>query len=205
MVAKTKTNKKINVVSDEVRSEPLKDEYEIELVRRMIREHTKEPLRNLIIFNLGINNGIRTNDILKLKISDVWNKEYTTIRESKTGKQREIRLNVANLQEDIKEYVGNMKWDNNTYLFRSYKDPNKPIQTVAVYRMFKRINEVSGNQLPHLTAHSMRRTFGYWYYKQTKDIVTLMKLFNHSKQAITLRYIGIEREEIRNSLRDFEL
>ncbi|OUQ29890.1 hypothetical protein B5E73_09220 [Ligilactobacillus salivarius] len=205
MVAKTKTNKKINVVSDEIRSEPLKDEYEIELVRRMIRDHTKEPLRNLIIFNLGINNGIRTNDILKLKISDVWGKEYTTIRESKTGKQREIRLNVANLQEDIKAYVGNRKWNDSTYLFTSYKDPAKPIQTVAVYRMFKRINKVSGGQLPHLTAHSMRRTFGYQYYKKTHDIVTLMKLFNHSKQAITLRYIGIEREEIRNSLRDFEL
>ena len=205
MVAKTKTNKKINVVNDEIRSEPLKDEFEIKLVRRMIKKHTKEPLRNLIIFNLGINNGIRTNDILKLKISDVWNKEYTTIRESKTGKQREIRLNVANLQQDIKAYVGNMKWNDDTYLFRSYKDPNKPIQTVAIYRMFKRINKVSGGQLPHLTAHSMRRTFGYQYYKKTHDIVTLMKLFNHSKQAITLRYIGIEREEIRNSLRDFEL
>lgn len=205
MVAKTKTNKKINVVSDKIRSEPLKDEFEIDLVRRMIKKHTKEPLRNLIIFNLGINNGIRTNDILKLKVKDVWNKDYTTIRESKTGKQREIRLNVANLQNDIKEYVGNRKWNDDTYLFTSYKNPSEPIKTVAVYRMFKRINEVSGNQLPHLTAHSMRRTFGYWYYKQTKDIVTLMKLFNHSKQAITLRYIGIEREEIRNSLRDFEL
>lgn len=205
MVAKTKTNKKINVVSDEVRSEPLKDEYEIKLVRRMIKKHTKEPLRNLIIFNLGINNGIRTNDILNLKVKDVWNKEYTTIRESKTGKQREIRLNVANLQQDIKTYVGNRKWNDDTYLFTSYKNPSEPIKTVAVYRMFKRINEVSGNQLPHLTAHSMRRTFGYCYYRQTKDIVTLMKLFNHSKQAITLRYIGIEREEIRNSLRDFEL
>ena len=196
---------KRKIVNDEVRSEPLKDEFEIDLVRRMIKKHTKEPLRNLIIFNLGINNGIRTNDILKLKIKDVWGKEYTTIRESKTGKQREIRLNVANLQNDIKKYVGNMKWDDNTYLFRSYKNPSEPIKTIAVYRMFKRINEQSGGQLPHLTAHSMRRTFGYQYYKKTHDIVTLMKLFNHSKQAITLRYIGIEREEIRNSLRDFEL
>lgn len=196
---------KRKIVNDEVRSEPLKDEFEIDLVRRMIKLHTKEPLRNLIIFNLGINNGIRTNDILKLKVSDVWEKEYTTIRESKTGKQREIRLNVANLQQDIKEYVGSMKWDDNTYLFRSYKNPSEPIQTIAVYRMFKRLNKVSGGQLPHLTAHSMRRTFGYQYYKKTHDIVTLMKLFNHSKQAITLRYIGIEREEIRNSLRDFEL
>lgn len=205
MVAKSKTNKKITVVSDEVRSEPLKTKYEIDLVRMLIEKHTKEPLRNRIIFNLGINNGIRTNDILKLKIKDVWGKEYTTIRESKTGKQREIRLNVANLQNDIKEYVGSMKWDDNTYLFRSYKNPSEPIQTIAVYRMFKRLNKVSSGQLPHLTAHSMRRTFGYQYYKKTHDIVTLMKLFNHSKQAITLRYIGIEREEIRNSLRDFEL
>lgn len=198
-----KVQKKIK--NAEIKSEPLKEQWQIELVRNLIETRTKEPLRNKIIFNLGINNGLRTGDILNLKIKDVINKDYAQVVEGKTGKRREIRLNVANIKQDIKEYVGKRKWSDDTYLFTSYKDHTKPIETIAVYRMFKRLNKVSGGALPYLTAHSMRRTFGYFYYKQTKDIVTLMKIFNHSNQSITLRYIGIEREEIRESLRDFVL
>ena len=37
----------------------------------------------------------------------------------------------------------------------------------------------------------MRKTFGYHYYKKTKDIALLQNIFNHSSSAITLRYIGI--------------
>lgn len=48
--------------------------------------------------------------------------------------------------------------------------------------------------------HTMRKTFGYWYYKQSKDIATLQSILNHSHPEITLRYIGITDEEIENSL-----
>ena len=44
--------------------------------------------------------------------------------------------------------------------------------------------------------HSLRKTFGYHYYKNTKDIATLMQVFNHGSQNITLRYIGIEQEDL---------
>lgn len=193
------------IESAEVRSEPLKNQYQIDQVRGMLEKYTREPLRNKIIFNIGINNGIRTGDIVKLKIKDVYNKDYARIRESKTGKTRDIRLNVAGVKEDIIKYVGSKKWTDDDYLFVSHKDPRKPISTTAVYRIFKRLDEVSGGQYPHLTAHSMRRTFGYMYYRKTRDIATLMKLFNHSSQAITLRYIGMDREELRNNLKNFEL
>ena len=41
----------------------------------------------------------------------------------------------------------------------------------------------------------MRKTFGYHYYKMTKDIATLMGLFNHSAAATTLIYIGLASDE----------
>lgn len=193
------------IESAEVRSEPLKTKYQIKQVRDLIENYTREPLRNLIIFNIGINNGIRTGDIVKLKIKDVYNKDYARIRESKTGKTRDIRLNVAGVKEDIIKYVGSKKWGDDDYLFVSHKDPKSPISTTAVYRIFKRLNAVSGGQLPHFTAHSMRRTFGYMYYKNTHDIATLMQIFNHSSQAITMRYIGMDREELKKNLKDFVL
>ena len=193
------------IESAEVRSEPLKTKYQIKQVRDLIKDYTREPLRNLIIFNIGINNGIRTGDIVKLKIKDVYNKDYARIRESKTGKTRDIRLNVAGVKEDIIKYVGAKKWNDDDYLFVSHKDPKSPISTTAVYRIFKRLNAVSGGQLPHFTAHSMRRTFGYFYYKNTHDIATLMQIFNHSSQSITMRYIGMDREELKKNLKDFVL
>lgn len=183
-------------------SQPLKTKQEIELVRELIKAKTKDPKRNLTIFNIGINNGIRTNDILNLKVADVLGKDATTIIESKTGKQRKLRLNVANIKDDLKDLCKNKNADD--YVFTSYKDPKKPIQTITVYRLFKRL--ASEHPTLHgLTAHSMRRTFGYQYYQRTKDVVTLMKLFNHSSQAVTLRYIGIEQEQMDESLKGFEL
>lgn len=183
-------------------SKPLKTKSEIELVRQLIKTKTKDPLRNLLIFNIGINNGIRTNDILNLKVSDVLGKDATTIIESKTGKQRKLRLNVANIKDDLKELCKHKNPDD--YVFTSYKDPKAPIQTVTVYRLFKRLASEHPS-LHGLTAHSMRRTFGYQYYQRTKDVVTLMKLFNHASQAVTLRYIGIEQEQLDESLKGFEL
>lgn len=183
-------------------SKPLKTKQEIELVRELIKTKTKDPLRNLTIFNIGINNGIRTNDILNLKVADVLGKDATTIIESKTGKQRKLRLNVANIKDDLAELCKHKQPDD--YVFTSYKNPKAPIQTITIYRLFKRL--ASEHPTLHgLTAHSMRRTFGYQYYQRTKDVVTLMKLFNHSSQAVTLRYIGIEQEQLDESLKGFEL
>lgn len=183
-------------------SKPLKTKAEIELVRELIKTKTKDPLRNLLIFNIGINNGIRTNDILNLKVSDVLDKDEAEIRESKTGKSRKLRLDVANIKDDLAELCKNKNATD--YVFTSYKDPKQPIQTVTVYRLFKRLSSEHPS-LHGLTAHSMRRTFGYQYYRQTKNVVALMKLFNHSSQAVTLRYIGIEQEELDESLKGFEL
>ena len=39
--------------------------------------------------------------------------------------------------------------------------------------------------------HTMRQMFGYTYYQATKDVATLMEIFNHSSQKTTLSYIGI--------------
>lgn len=56
-----------------------------------------------------------------------------------------------------------------------------------------------------LETHTLRKTFGYHYYKKPHDIVTLMLIFNHSSQAITKRYIGITEDKIGASLADFKL
>lgn len=188
-------------------SEPLKTKKQIKLVRSLIQTSTDYPLRNRLLFDIGINNGIRTIDILALSVSDVVDskgnpKSETTIVESKTGKTRTVRFN-KDIQAEIKNYLDKRQFKSE-WLFPSTKQRNKHLTTQAVYRMFKRISG-SEPSLKGLTAHSMRRTFGYHFYQKTHDIVTLMKIFNHSSQAITLRYIGVEKEDIDKELAGFKL
>ena len=188
-------------------SEPLRSMKQINLVRSLIETSTDYPLRNRLLFDIGINNGIRTIDILSLTVDDVVDqngnpKSETTIIESKTGKKRTVRFNT-DIQAEVKNYLDKRVFKSD-WLFPSTKQRDKRLSTQAIYRMFKRISE-NQPSLKGLTAHSMRRTFGYHFYKRTHDIVPLMKLFNHSSQAITLRYIGIEREDMDKELAGFKL
>ncbi|MGD1370745.1 tyrosine-type recombinase/integrase, partial [Enterococcus faecium] len=57
--------------------------------------------------------------------------------------------------------------------------------------------------LDYIGTHTLRKTFGYTYYQKTKDLASLMKILNHSSQSITLKYIGIEEEELQSSLDNF--
>ena len=51
--------------------------------------------------------------------------------------------------------------------------------------------------------HTLRKTFGYWHYKQNRDLELLRQWFNHASQSVTLRYIGMDEDEKRKSVQGF--
>lgn len=59
--------------------------------------------------------------------------------------------------------------------------------------------------LKNCNCHTPRKTFGYWHYKTFKDVALLMQIFGHSAPSITLRYIGINDDIIKDNLRSFSL
>lgn len=85
--------------------------------------------RDVFLFNLGINCGLRVSDMLELKKKDI--KDYTIkLREQKTRKQKQIPL--YHLKEDIDHYIQFL--DDEDYLFKSNKldsgGNDKPISRV---------------------------------------------------------------------------
>lgn len=77
------------------------------------------------------------------------------------------------------------------------------IPPTQAYRVLQKAAEVLGRG--DIGTHTMRKTFGYFYYRKTKDLVFLQEIFNHSAPIITKRYIGLIQEEIDESLEDFYL
>ncbi|AMQ71171.1 integrase [Bacillus amyloliquefaciens UMAF6639] len=43
------------------------------------------------------------------------------------------------------------------------------------------------------------------FSKQTKDLAMLQKIFNHSDQRTTLRYIGINQDAMNNAMKKFKI
>lgn len=56
-------------------------------IKKYLKERNK---RNLLLFVAGINLGLRISDLLQLRVKDV-KKQYVSLREKKTGKEKKSR------------------------------------------------------------------------------------------------------------------
>ena len=152
-----------------------------------------------VMYSIGIYSGLRISDILKLKVRDVKGKTEIKVREQKTGKEKIFPVNVQ-LAPVIDAYCKDKKnWE---YLIPSTKKAAKPVSREYAYRVMHEAGQRFG--LEHLGTHTLRKTFGYHFYLQTKDIVLLMRILNHNDQSKTLRYIGIEQTTINEAMRKFK-
>lgn len=154
--------------------------------------------RDYILFLIGINTGLRVGDLLKLKVVDLKRKKRVVIKEGKTAKKR--TLNLSNIYDEIQAYIDSV---DSEWLFPSRKG-DKPISTTQAYRQLNKAAEMVDIE-DGVGTHTMRKTFGYWFYKQTKDVAKLQSILNHSHPEITLTYIGITDEEIEKELDTFVL
>lgn len=89
------------------------------------------------------------------------------------------------------------------------REKDAPITVVSVERMLKKtINKELGIDV-HAGTHLMRKTFAYHVIMnapdRTRAVEFLQKIFGHATQAITLNYIGITEDEIRNTCQNLNL
>lgn len=183
--------------------EPIKTKKDVEAVENYLKKNSK---RNQLIWVFGINTGLRVSDILCLNIADVKNKTYIEIKEKKTKKYKKFPLNQK-LQNLIKDYLENERahtysTDECEPLFVGKKHCR--LDRSQVYRFLNNTCKLLGVNA-NVGTHTMRKTFGYFHYKQFNDVALLQKILNHSSPSITLRYIGIAQDEIDLSYSNFEL
>lgn len=182
--------------------QPIRDKKKLEMLKTELK---KRNYRDYMFFKVGINTGLRISDIRTLKVDMVRNedrtmKDHITINEQKTGKRKTFKLNYE-LQKELREYIEDKEQEE--YIFQSRKGDNKPLSTVQTWRIIKETAEKCG--IEDVGTHTMRKTFGYWHYKQYKDVAVLQTILNHTSQRETLIYIGIEQDEIDEQYENFSL
>lgn len=166
-----------------------------------------EDSKYLLGFTLGINLGLRANELLGLRVGDVFNPDGSiryveddvtdtsdkiTVYQSKTDKKRRLFLNsacVTALRQLMPDASGR---DAHAFLFPSREGGHIEVDTFR--KVLKKAAAACGVRC-NIGTHSMRKTFGYFHYMKNHDVVFLQRLFGHSSALITMRYIGIAEEE----------
>ena len=194
-------------------SRPLRNVRDVLNIQDYLKAHKTE--RDYVLFTLGVMTGYRTGDLVKLQVRDVkeaLRRGEFTIMEGKKYNSKNIRREnrrprtveiPVKLNKVLKDYIKGMK--DYEYLFKSRKGINKPIGVAAVTNMLKEAADYFG--LYDITAHSMRKTYAFKIYVESKkDALVVKELLGHSSLEETKRYLGIERDNItqfNKSLNDF--
>ncbi|MBZ3762050.1 site-specific integrase [Bacillus cereus] len=176
--------------------QPIRNPEQIQEIKEYLKEKNE---RNYILFVMGINTGLRISDILKLRVGDLKG-SHISMREMKTGKQKRIQITAA-LRRELKWYSEDM--EENEYLIKSRQGKNRPIGRSMAYKILSTIAAEFG--LDEIGTHTLRKTFGYHMYMQTKNIALLMEIFNHSSERVTLRYIGVNQDAKDKAMTRFKI
>lgn len=173
----------------------------------------KRQYRNFLYVVIGVSTGLRGSDIVKLTWNDIMYDDLTFkppekawVQERKTGKFRYLVFH-DDAKDAIRFYMQktHVKPDfvnpehPDYYIFKKLRrnacyDDKPYISRASIGDVLKDAAKAIG--IPYnVNTHSLRKTFGYRFYKQTGDIAMLQHILNHSSPAITLRYIGILDED----------
>ena len=129
--------------------------------------------------------GMKLQDILKLRVIDVKDKDELFIEEIKTKKIIQIR----NLKE-IQEYIENK--NGYEYLFPSIKDERTPIKRAVVIKTLKKYSrDIRIDEQFCITPERLHATFIYAMWESSRDITFISKLLATSDLNIINSYIGI--------------
>lgn len=200
-------SRRIKYFGGQHETHPIKDRKEIEalygyFLKKMAHAKTDikkyQAERDYMLVLIGINTAFRAEDLLQLRVADV-KKGYVSVRENKTGKMQNYRMNKK-LHSDIMEYINKYDLGIYDYLFIGQKKVvdgkpyARPLTRQQGHRIVKTAADAIGINYT-FGLHSLRKTFGYQYIANGGNVLTLMKMYNHDNPDVTIRYVMWGRED----------
>ena len=180
--------------------QPIRDLEVLQKCYDIAREHDKRRKTGEVSWELilliGFNTSLRVSDFTRFRVNDLRGRDYAQIQAKKTHKEARILINPTARREINRLLVGR-KGDEYKRDYATHKP--RPITRQRVYQIMNAIGKKAGIE-ERIGCHTLRKTFGYHYYKMTGDVVSLQRILCHSYQRETLIYIGVIQENIDESL-----
>ena len=212
---------KVNGQKKATAAQPIRTQDDFQAIANYLRTtgNARNRQRNYTVFVCGITLGLRVGDLLRLTIGDVYDigamttRSHLTIINQKTHKRTTDMITplaaraITALVDEIRT-ANNGALDPAWPLFQSQRGTRScgtitPLSESQVYRFLTKA-AAACNISGHISTHSMRKTYGYVANSTLAQkglpaaqiMETLQAKFHHSDQSTTMRYIGLQQEQI---------
>ena len=179
---------------------------DLERIKEFFKLKNKIVMYHMVF--IGTNVALRISDLTSLKFEDIENYKYNkliaNVTEKKTKKKRIVVFNEVCKKSlaELKKYYKSLGYNSEKgYIFKSldrkYRKGLKdiPISTAGVNKHLQYAKEYLDIQYP-IGSHSFRKTWGNRAYEKYKKIGIVSMALGHSSEKVTMKYLGIEEEDI---------
>lgn len=157
--------------------------------------------RDYTILAVFLYTGIRREELTNIMLTDVNFSDGTILIHGKGNKQRKVFI-YDNLRPILSEYVMSHRGALNSastsrYLFPSIKSEHVSVGTVN--NIINHFFDEAGIKQRGISAHVLRKRFATTVYNNTQNIALTSKLLGHSSPDVTMRYVNIDENSMRNA------
>ena len=163
-----------------------------------IRLQLSNRIRELALFDLGLDSKLRACDLVRLRVRDICNCGRVSTRaivmQQNTSLPAQFEI-TAPTREAVSEWIKMAALGNDDFLFPSRVHDSPHLGTRQYARILDSWIEEIGLDPTAYGTHTMRRTKASLTYRRTKNIRAVQLLLGHTKLESTVRYLGIEVED----------
>ena len=163
-----------------------------------IRLQLAKSIRDLALFNLGLDSKLRACDLVSLRVADITVgtrvASRATVFQRKT--QRPVQFELTEHTRDaLSAWISTNQLRTTDYLFPSRVHPGRPLSRRQYGRIVDKWITSIGLDAAGYGTHTMRRTKPTLIYRRTKNLRAVQLLLGHTKLESTVRYLGIEVDD----------
>ena len=163
-----------------------------------VRLQLQHRVRDLALFDLGIDSKLRGCDLVRLRVRDVCHGSTVASRaivmQQKTERPVQFEI-TAPTRDAIAAWIERAHLRSEDYLFPSRVHTSPHIGTRQYARILDSWVREIGLDASAYGTHSMRRTKASLIYRRTKHLRAVQLLLGHTRLESTVRYLGIEVDD----------
>jgi site-specific recombinase XerC len=166
--------------------------------RRSRRDIWALRVRELALFNLGIDSKLRGCDLVSLKVRDICHGDQlasgAVVMQHKT--QRPVKFEITPATRSaVQKWMTQAELKFDEFVCPGRIHDSSHLGTRQYARILEgRVGELGLDAADYGT-HSMRRTKATLIYRRTKNLRAVQLLLGHSNLESTVRYLGIEVDD----------
>ena len=172
---------------------------QVQVIRSLLQ--TEGKVRDLALFNVGIDTMLRASDLLALTVADVTDHQGALvseiqIRQQKTGQGHLVALSPAT-QESLADWLLHSGKRGTEYVWTSIgnRKTETHLSRGQYANLVKQWAELARLNPKRHSTHSIRRTKSAVIYEHTQNLAACQQLLGHKSIASTAVYLGVDQRK----------